>query len=76
MTDPDTEALEGITQLFIKLGAPEKQARVMAAQLLKRAAQIAREREISVLEATAMLLKQVVQARQGDASCTDTELDD
>jgi predicted kinase len=65
---------DGITRLFINLGANEKQAEVMASQLIKRARQISEDREISVLEATENLLKQVIQARQGDASCADTDL--
>jgi hypothetical protein len=49
----------------VNLGAPEKQAAVMASQLIKRAEQIAQERDISKVEATESLLKQVLEARQG-----------
>ena len=47
------------------MGAPEEQAEVMASQLLKRAGQIASERDISIIEAVEILLKQVVEAQQG-----------
>jgi hypothetical protein len=49
----------------VNLGAPKKQAEVMASQLIKRAEQIAQERDISKVEATERLLKQVLEARQG-----------
>ena len=54
-----------ITCIFVNLGAPKKQAAVMASQLIKRAQQIAQERDISKVEATDILLKQVLDARQG-----------
>lgn len=54
-----------VAQIFVNLGAPEAQAKVMASQLLKRAEQIAAERGISKVNATENLLKQVVEARQG-----------
>lgn len=53
-----------VAGIFVNLGAPKKQAEVMAAQLLKRAGQIAEERKISKVEATESLLKQVIEARQ------------
>jgi 5,10-methenyltetrahydromethanopterin hydrogenase len=65
MTDLPHDYLPEVTQIFINLGAAEGQAQVMAAQLLKRAAQIAEERGISKVEATETLLKQVIEARQG-----------
>ena len=68
MSDLDAKELEGITQLFVNLGAGMEQAKVMAAQLLKRASQIAEERQISKVEATETLLKQVIQARSGEGS--------
>lgn len=65
MTDfSKNEAVE-IACIFVNLGAPEKQAEVMASQLIKRAAQIAQERDISKVEATQRLLRQVLEARQG-----------
>ena len=55
---------ELIESLFIKMGAPEQQAQVMAAQLLKRAQQIAGERGITLVEAVEILLKRVVEAQE------------
>jgi hypothetical protein len=46
------------------MGASEKQAVVMASQLLKRAEQIAAERKISKVESIEALLKQVIEAQQ------------
>ncbi|WPJ94942.1 hypothetical protein SH580_16050 [Coraliomargarita algicola] len=65
MTDLSDENERELAQIFINLGASESQAPVMAAQLLKRAGQIAEERGISKVEATETLLKQVFAARQG-----------
>lgn len=73
MSELDQSVLEGVTQLFVNLGAEKAQAKVMASQLLKRAQQIAAEREISEVEATETLLKQVVQARNGDGSGSESE---
>jgi hypothetical protein len=60
----DDEVLE-VAAIFVNLGATEESAQVMAAQLLKRAGQIAEERDISKLESLETLLKQVIEARQG-----------
>tara|TARA_B100001248_G_scaffold261668_1_gene253584 strand:- start:312 stop:542 length:231 start_codon:yes stop_codon:yes gene_type:complete len=65
MTDSSKNEAEEIACIFVNLGAPEKQAEVMASQLIKRAAQIAQERDISKVEATERLLRQVLEARQG-----------
>ena len=65
MTDLSSNEVVEITCIFVNLGAPEKQAGVMASQLIKRAEQIAQERDISKVEATESLLKQVLEARQG-----------
>lgn len=65
MNDLSNNKVAEIACIFVNLGAPEKQAEVMAAQLIKRAAQISQEREISKVEATETLLKQVIEARQG-----------
>ncbi|MGJ8654107.1 MAG: hypothetical protein ACSHX8_12610 [Opitutaceae bacterium] len=73
MSELDQDTLDGVTQLFVNLGAEKAQAKVMASQLLKRARQIAVEREISEVEATETLLKQVVQARNGDGSGSESE---
>ncbi|HAV14326.1 MAG TPA: hypothetical protein DCX06_12660 [Opitutae bacterium] len=68
MSELDSSELEGVTRIFINLGARDEQAEVMAAQLLKRAGQIAEERKISKVEAAETLLKQVIQARSGEQS--------
>ena len=65
MADLYSDEVAEIACIFVNLGAPEKQAEVMAAQLLKRAEQIALERDISKIEATESLLKQILEARQG-----------
>jgi len=65
MTDFPEKDVSTIARIFVNLGAAEKQAEVMASQLLKRAEQIAVERKISKVEATETLLKQVIEARQG-----------
>jgi hypothetical protein len=65
MTDSSNNEVAEIASIFVNLGAPEKQAEVMASQLMKRAEQIALERNISKVEATESLLKQVLEARQG-----------
>ncbi len=65
MTDLHSDELSQVAQIFVNLGAAEGQAKVMASQLLKRAEQIAQERNISKIEATETLLKQVFEARRG-----------
>ena len=45
-----------IKSLFLQMGAPEKQAENMACQLLKRAEQIASDRDITIVEAVEILL--------------------
>ena len=61
----ENEYNEKVAELFVRMGASNEQADVMAAQLLKRAEQIAAERGISKAEALQSLLKKVVEARQG-----------
>ncbi|WP_414663444.1 hypothetical protein [Horticoccus sp. 23ND18S-11] len=58
--------LEQLTQLCERLGAPAAQAGIMAAQLLKRAEQIAVERGISREAALRGLLDVVVKGRAGE----------
>ena len=65
MADLSSKEVAEIVCIFVNLGAPEKQAAVMASQFIKRAEQIAQERDISKVEATESLLKQVLEARQG-----------
>jgi hypothetical protein len=56
---------EQLTQLCEQLGAPHAQAELMAAQLLKRADQLAIERGISREMALKGLLDVVVKGRAG-----------
>jgi hypothetical protein len=65
MSDFIDENLQRVTVLFRQLGASDASAETMARQLLKRAVQLASERQISELEATETLLKKVIEARQG-----------
>jgi hypothetical protein len=57
--------LEQLTQLCERLGAPKAQAQNMAAQLLKRAEQIAQERGGTREAALQRLLDLVVQGHAG-----------
>ncbi|HKK19058.1 MAG TPA: hypothetical protein VJ952_10300 [Opitutales bacterium] len=65
MTAPEEKHLRQVSSLLVRLGAEAPQAEVMAAQLLKRAKQIAEERNITETEALESLLKQVIEARRG-----------
>ena len=65
MSEEPSDETAQVARIFTNLGADSEQSQVMAAQLLKRAGQIATERGISKVEATESLLKQVVAARQG-----------
>lgn len=58
--------LKQVTELCLRLGAPQPQAETMAAQLLKRAEQIAAARGVSREEALAHLLRFVAQGRAGE----------
>lgn len=58
--------LEQLTQLCERLGAAPAQAATMAAQLLKRADQVAAERNISREEALRGLIEVVVKGRAGE----------
>ena len=55
-----------LTQLCERLGAPRAQAEAMAAQLLKRADQLAVERGQSREETLERLLRLLVQGRTGE----------
>ena len=66
MADSSSKEVAEIACIFVNLGASDKQAAVMASQLLKRAEQIAQERDISKVVATENLLKQVLEARQAN----------
>jgi hypothetical protein len=63
--ETERDQLNMIRSLFLKMGASEDQAQTMASQLLKRAGQIASDRNISIVEAVEILLKQVIEAQQG-----------
>ncbi|MBM3866286.1 MAG: hypothetical protein FJ381_10410 [Verrucomicrobia bacterium] len=58
--------LEQLIQLCARLGASPAQAPVMAAQLSRRADQLALERSIPRADALASLLEVVVQGRAGE----------
>ena len=58
--------LEKISKLCTRLGAAPEQAAVMAAQLLKRADQLAAERSVPREQALAQLLQILVEGRQGN----------
>jgi hypothetical protein len=58
--------LEQLTRLCEKLGARPAQAATMAAQLLKRAAQVAAERGITREAALQGLIEVVVKGRAGE----------
>ena len=64
--------LEQLTELCERLGAPRTQAAVMAAQLLKRAEQLAAERGITRETALRGLLEVVVKGRAGEVPATFT----
>lgn len=58
--------LEQLTQLCERLGAPRVQAATMAAQLAKRADQLAAERGLTREAALASLLEVLVKGRAGE----------
>lgn len=58
--------LAALIQLCERLGAPRAQAETMAAQLLKRAAQLADERGRTREEMMAHLLRLLAQGRAGE----------
>ena len=64
--NPEDE-LAGICRIFANHGADEKQARIMAKQLLKRAEQISDERGMDRVEALQSLLQAAISGRQGIA---------
>ncbi|MEO6004062.1 MAG: hypothetical protein ABIZ04_14230 [Opitutus sp.] len=59
--------LEQLSSLCLRLGADAKQAPVMAAQLLKRADQLALDRGIDRTQALQYLIELVVKGRNGEA---------
>lgn len=58
--------LEQLTRLCERLGASRGQAAIMAAQLLKRAEQLAAERNVPREEALRGLIEVVVKGRAGE----------
>jgi phage-related minor tail protein len=56
-----------LTEACVRLGASQAQAETMAAQLLKRAGQIAQARGVTREVALEYLLRLVVQGRAGEA---------
>jgi len=62
----DERTLDQLTDAFVHLGAARDAARVMAAQLLKRARQRAQEQRIPEEQALAELLTKVAAGRRGD----------
>ncbi|MFP4165963.1 MAG: hypothetical protein ACLFUF_02220 [Opitutales bacterium] len=72
--DKNEYDIEAVARLFERLGADNGQARTMAAQLIKRASQVAEERNISVVDATESLLKQVIEARSERGSGSAKEI--
>jgi len=58
--------IEQLAQLCERLGAPPAQAAAMAAQLSKRATQLAAERGLTREAALARLLELVVKGRAGE----------
>lgn len=69
----DTETIKQLSLLCQKLGANERQAGVMAAQLLKRADQLAGERHISRVEALDQLVGLIISGQQGQVHAEATE---
>ena len=59
------EEIENVAKLFKNLGAEEKQAEIMAKQLLKRAEQLAQERNSSKTEELQKLLEVSIYCAQG-----------
>jgi hypothetical protein len=65
--------IEQLTVLCQRLGAGPGQAATMAAQLLKRAEQLARERGIERAAALAYLIELVIKGRGGEAPAGDPQ---
>lgn len=63
--ETDMHDTKKVAELFIRMGASRERSNIMAAQLLKRAEQLAEERNISKVAALENLLKLVFEAQQG-----------
>ena len=59
------DVLKNLAHLFARLGATEEMAGRMAAQLWKRSAQIARERDVKQVVALDQLIRLTVSGSQG-----------
>lgn len=62
------ENLAKLTELCRRFGAPEGQARTMAAQMLKRADQLAAEHGTTQVEALNHLLQVLIKGREGEVA--------
>ena len=61
----EEEAISKVGKAFVNLGASPEQSQVMAAQLVKRASQLAAEKKSSLVEELGKLLKTVSFGAQG-----------
>ena len=61
----EQEAIKQVGEAFQKLGATDKQALVMAEQLVKRAVQLQKQNQTSLIEELGKLLKTVSYGAQG-----------
>ncbi len=61
----EQEAIKQVGEAFQNLGATEKQAQVMAEQLVKRAVQLQKQNQTSLIEELGKLLKTVSYGAQG-----------
>ncbi len=59
--------VDQVAVILQQMGAGEDQSRVMAAQLIKRAAQVSEERNIEKVTALAELLELVRSGREGES---------
>ena len=61
----ETDVLENLSRLFVRLGATDEAAGRMAAQLWKRSAQIAEERDVKQVVALDQLIRLTISGSQG-----------
>ncbi len=61
----EEEAISKVGEAFVNLGASPEQSQVMAAQLVKRASQLAAEKKSSLVEELGKLLETVSFGAQG-----------
>ena len=61
----EQEAIKQVGEAFQNLGATEKQAQVMAEQLVKRAVQLQKQNQTSLIEELGKLLNTVSYGAQG-----------